>query len=792
MAQSAEPVTQKEDKIKVMLQRTLSKELTTLLTEESLVDLVVIVEGQRFPCHGVVLASFSGYFRSMLISQWKERTSREVTLDSGNVTKEVFQQILDIIYKQQFPLSFENAKEILKSVCYLQIECIEEICVQFLSENMMPETCLGLWEFADQLALEELAHLTFREAVKNFTNVIKHQEFLKISKTKLLKLAATLSTDLKMNMYLCGGILKWMTEDWDHKKQYLEELLHFVNFPLLPPRALNDLRRNTSFPWHNDHKLKELICEAVTYHLEGNVPGDDKVKQDILSRQCNVSENSDLFRGVLILGGSSDDGEFFETLKAFSIPDSDQTDYDIHTLSSVPWTRGNAGLAACVWRNDVYVSGGSDKPTSFVVYRPGTGKWETLADLPHSRQNHIMAAVNSKFFILGGADPASDKALHNPCPEILLYELQTKSWSTFGHLKVPVQHAASAVLGHMVYIFGGKDGEDKSIADVQCLNTLSGEVYICGHLPSPTFGNQAVSDGGTVFVVTSEGDVLEMIENYALTDEIEQHIVKDNSCMDKEPGQANLGCCVPEGSFVDGPGVASVCDQQTKLDGTSEVAAPDEMTDVTSDISDIMESEKEKKTLLAISFKWICQHNPTQNFGIFCDNDIYMWGGCNNKGNLLNTMRSVSLSSRKTMIRHTILPCGMTHFAAFIVNIPKVFVAKDKCLQSVFLFIFNPEKLPTSKKRKVKNVDWSLHLSTNADDGCLYAKLEYPSRQSCKVSCRLITNALLRATDYTFTLNNYKSNKLKIISMEDLRAADGPYLEDGLAALEVFFSFITD
>lgn len=88
--QSAEPVTQKEDKIKVMLQRTLSKELTTLLTEESLVDLVVIVEGQRFPCHGVVLASFSGYFRSMLISQWKERTSREVTLDSGNVTKEVF------------------------------------------------------------------------------------------------------------------------------------------------------------------------------------------------------------------------------------------------------------------------------------------------------------------------------------------------------------------------------------------------------------------------------------------------------------------------------------------------------------------------------------------------------------------------------------------------------------------------------------------------------------------------------------------------------------------------------
>lgn len=243
------------------------------------------------------------------------------------------------------------------------------------------------------------------------------------------------------------------------------------------------------------------------------------------------------------------------------MPGLNKKQYDIYTLSSVPWTRGNAGFAACIWRNDVYVSGGSDKPTSFVVYCPGTGKWETLADLPQSRQNHIMAAVNSKFFILGGADPTSDKALHNPCPEILLYELQTKSWSTFGHLKVPVQHAASAVLGHMVYIFGGKDGEDRSIADVQCLNTLSGEVYICGHLPSPTFGNQAVSDGGTVFVVTAEGDVLEMIENYALTDEIEQHIVKDNSCMDKEPGQTNLGCCVPEGGFVDDPGVASVCDQ---------------------------------------------------------------------------------------------------------------------------------------------------------------------------------------------------------------------------------------
>lgn len=262
--QSAEPVTQKEDEFKVTLQRTLSEGLATLFEDESLVDLVVIVEGQRFPCHGVVLASVSDYFWSMLTSQWKETTSREVTLDSGNVTKEVFQQILDIIYKQeQLPFSFENAKEILKSVCYLQIECIEDICVQFLSENIMPETCLGLWEFADQLALEELAYLTFREAVKNFTNVIEHQEFLKISKTKLLKLAAALSTDLKMNLDLCKGILKWVTEDWDHKKQYLEELLNFVNFPMLPPPELNEIRKNTSAPWHNDHKLKGMHKKKI-------------------------------------------------------------------------------------------------------------------------------------------------------------------------------------------------------------------------------------------------------------------------------------------------------------------------------------------------------------------------------------------------------------------------------------------------------------------------------------------------------------------------------------------------
>lgn len=133
--------------------------------------------------------------------------------------------------------------------------------------------------------------------------------------------------------------------------------------------------------------------------------------------------------------------------------------------------------------------------------------------------------------------------------------------------------------------------------------------------------------------------------------------------------------------------------QQTKLDGTSEVAAPDEMTDVTSDISDIMESEKEK-TLLTISFELICRYKLTQNFGIFCNNDIHLWGGCDNEGNFVNTMTFVSLSSCEATRLHTILPCGMTHFAAFVVNIPKVFVAEGNnskywySSQQIVLFSF--------------------------------------------------------------------------------------------------------
>lgn len=55
-----------------------------------------------------------------------------------------------------------------------------------------------------------------------------------------------------------------------------------------------------------------------------------------------------------------------------------------------------------------------------------------------------------------------------------------------------------------------------------------------------------------------------------------------------------------------------------------------------------------------------------------------MWGGCDDKEELLNTIRVVNLSSGQATALHIILPCGMTHFAAFIVNIPKVFVAEGK------------------------------------------------------------------------------------------------------------------
>lgn len=189
-----------------------------------------------------------------------------------------------------------------------------------------------------------------------------------------------------------------------------------------------------------------------------------------------------------------------------------------------------------MWRNEVYLSG--DK--HFIVYKPDNNQWEVLPDLPDGKRKrkHSMSAVNSNIYVLGGRDNVRQCGNDIQC-SILKYSIGDRKWNDVCNLPVNVADASSAVLGHRIYVFGGKKADKKPTALVQCVDTHTGIAYIAGKFPFPTYGLRAFSNGGIIYLVLPTGEVLRMWEDFYLADKLEleyarkkdQHLKKVCQCL---------------------------------------------------------------------------------------------------------------------------------------------------------------------------------------------------------------------------------------------------------------------
>lgn len=88
------------------------------------------------------------------------------------------------------------------------------------------------------------------------------------------------------------------------------------------------------------------------------------------------------------------------------------------------------------------------------AFRPSTGKFDVLKDMPRARYRHASAVARGKVWVVGGRDE-DDKNI----PEIDVYDPVTKEWSTPGSLPLERQTSDNAAFtdpsGNHVYVTGG-------------------------------------------------------------------------------------------------------------------------------------------------------------------------------------------------------------------------------------------------------------------------------------------------------------------------------------------------
>ncbi|XP_035699384.1 zinc finger protein 227-like [Branchiostoma floridae] len=97
--------------------------------EDSLCDVTILVNGQRFRAHRAVLAACSSYFNSVFTR--KEVSSMQY-VEITDITAEGFSQILEHTYTSSLDLNPDNVGSVLEAAQLLKVTSVSEVCSKFL------------------------------------------------------------------------------------------------------------------------------------------------------------------------------------------------------------------------------------------------------------------------------------------------------------------------------------------------------------------------------------------------------------------------------------------------------------------------------------------------------------------------------------------------------------------------------------------------------------------------------------------------------------------------------------
>lgn len=196
-----------------------------LFDNRELCDICVVIEQEEFPCHGLVLASVSQFFKKQVMANEKE-----IHIKSDDVSPELFQDLLEILYKNSDLVDQETAKDFLKISCFFEIDFLIDICEDVLMQQLLSQDSVQVWMSAQRYKLPALADKACRTAAENIEN-IQHKEWLDLDKSMILMI---LSLQDKLSMEkMFEKILRWVKHCEEGRKKYLVEFLPFFSFPLM-------------------------------------------------------------------------------------------------------------------------------------------------------------------------------------------------------------------------------------------------------------------------------------------------------------------------------------------------------------------------------------------------------------------------------------------------------------------------------------------------------------------------------------------------------------------------------
>lgn len=234
-----DPNTIKEE-LRLFQSTLLQDGLKELLNENRFVDCTLKVGDRCFPCHRLIMAACSPYFRELFFTEdGKEQVdTKEVVLD--DVDPNTLDMIVRYLYSAEIDLTDDNVQAIFAVANRFQIPSVFTVCVNYLQQKLSLANCLAIFRLGLVLNCPRLAVAARNYIADHFDSLSAEEEFLQLAAHELFAIIGTDSLNVEHEEHVFEALMQWVRCDTEKRTKVLGEAFDCVRFRLMPEKYFQE------------------------------------------------------------------------------------------------------------------------------------------------------------------------------------------------------------------------------------------------------------------------------------------------------------------------------------------------------------------------------------------------------------------------------------------------------------------------------------------------------------------------------------------------------------------------
>uniref|UniRef100_A0A8C2DG96 Kelch-like family member 41a n=1 Tax=Cyprinus carpio TaxID=7962 RepID=A0A8C2DG96_CYPCA len=508
-----EPMSIKED-LRLFQSTLLQDGLKELLKENKFVDCILKVGDRSLPCHRLIMAACSPYFRELYFTEdgvEKIDSSREVVLE--NVDPTIMDMIVNYLYSADIEITDENVQDVFAVANRFQIPSVFTVCVNYLQNKLSLANCLAIFRMGLVLNCPRLAIAARDFIAERFETLSKDEDFLDFNAPELFAIIGCDALNVEKEEVVFELLMKWVRKNKENRTKALGDAFDHIRFRLLPEKYFKEKVEKDDIIKADPELAKKLkvIKEAFAGKLPQNKEGekgDGEEGENIFPGYLNNTKRLGMFTRDLILmindtaavAYDADENECFLAAIAEQIP------------------RNHVSITSK--KNLLYVLGGlfvdedKESPLQCYFYQLDTHSpnWIALPPMPSPRCLFAVGEFENLLFAVAGKDLQSNESLDS----VLCYDVDKMKWQEIKKLPLRIHGHSVISQNGLVYCIGGKTDENKTINKMFAYNHKKSEWKELAAMKTPRSMFGAVVHKGKIIVVggVNEEGLLSSSEAY--------------------------------------------------------------------------------------------------------------------------------------------------------------------------------------------------------------------------------------------------------------------------------------